>query len=190
LQTFVTDYNNVQSYITTQSATSTDSSGNIVPGLLTGDLTANEIAQNLRSASLSQVSASGLTSAMSEVADVGITSNGQTNTITLNTAALATALTNNLSQVQKFFTDTTSGWGVGLTNYLATANGANGSIQAHEASLTAQNQAINTQITNLETKITSDSANWTTEFSNMEAAESKTNQELTFLSQSVTSGSL
>jgi len=95
-----------------------------------------------------------------------------------------------LSQVQKFFTDTTSGWGVGLTNYLTSENGQNGSLEAHEASLTAQNTAINTQITNLETKITSDEANWTTEFSNMEAAESQTNQELTYLSQSVTNGSM
>jgi len=190
LQTFVTDYNNVQGYITTQSATSTDSNGNVVPGLLTGDLTANGIAESLRSTALSQVSASGLTSAMSEIADVGITSNGQDNTITLDTTALTTALTNNLSQVQKFFTDTTSGWGVGLTNYLTSENGQNGSLEAHEASLTAQNTAINTQITNLETKITSDEANWTTEFSNMEAAESQTNQELTYLSQSVTNGSM
>jgi flagellar capping protein FliD len=99
-------------------------------------------------------------------------------------------LSTNLSQVQKFFTDTTTGWGVSMGNFLTTTNGTNGSLQAHEASLTAQNQAINTQISNLETKITSDTANWTTEFTNMETAESQTNQELTYLSQSVTSGSL
>jgi flagellar hook-associated protein 2 len=190
LQTFVTDYNNVQSYITSQSATTTDSSGNLVPGLLTGDLTSNEIAENLRSTSLSQVSTSGVSAAFSELADMGITSNGQNNTVTLDTATLGTALSGNLSQVQKFFTDTTSGWGVNLGNYLTAVNGTNGSLPAHEASLTAQNQAINTQITNLETKITNDMANWTTEFTAMETAESQTNQELTYLSQSVTSGSL
>jgi flagellar hook-associated protein 2 len=190
LQTFVTDYNNVQSYIAAQAATSTDSSGNLTPGLLTGDLTASQIAENLRSTSLSQVSVSGVSAAYSELADMGITSNGQDNTITLDTSALTTALSTNLSQVQKFFTDTTTGWGVSMGNFLTTTNGTNGSLQAHEASLTAQNQAINTQISNLETKITSDTANWTTEFTNMETAESQTNQELTYLSQSVTSGSL
>jgi flagellar hook-associated protein 2 len=190
LQTFVTDYNNVQSYITSQSATTTDSSGNLVPGLLTGDLTSNNIAQNLRSTALSQVSTSGVTAAFSELADMGITSNGQNNTITLDTTTLTSAVTNNLSQVQKFFTDTTSGWGASVSNYLTATNGPDGSLPAHETALTAQDKAINTQISNLETKITNDMANWTTEFSNMETAESKTNQELTYLSQSVTSGSL
>lgn len=191
LQSFVNDYNSVQGYISTQSATSTDSSGNVTAGLLTGDLTANDLAVNLRSSVLGSVSVSGLTAANSVLGSFGITSNGHDNTLTLNTTALSTALSGNLSQVQKFFTDTTSGWGVSVSNYLkATNDSTNGSIEAHQAALTAQYKSIGTQITNLENKISSDSSLWEIEFSNMETAQSKTNQELSYLTQSVSSGSL
>jgi flagellar hook-associated protein 2 len=190
LQDFVTNYNSVQSYITAQSATSTDSSGNITPGLLTGDLTSNSIAETLRSSTLSPVSVPGVSSTYSEIDNFGITSNGQNNTISLDSTALTAALTSNLTQVQNFFTNKAAGWGAALTNNLTATNGSSGTLEGHESSLTSQVQSINTQISSLETKITNDTANWTTEFSNMEAAESQTNQELTYLSQSVTSGSL
>jgi len=42
----------------------------------------------------------------------------------------------------------------------------------------------------LETKITSDTATWTSEFTAMEAAESQANQQLTYLSEQITNGTL
>jgi flagellar hook-associated protein 2 len=190
LQSFVSDYNNVQSYITTQAASTTDSSGNVTAGLLTGDLDAGNIAASLRSGSFSSVSVSGLSTTFSLLANLGITSNGNDNTITLDTTALNTALTNNLTQVQSFFTDATNGWATRLNNTLTDMVGDDGSITSHQAALTAQSASITTQIANLEKQVTADSATWTTEFQNMETAQSQTNQELTFLSQSVSNGSL
>ena len=67
------------------------------------------------------------------------------------------------------------------------AIGDNGSVANHQASLTTQSDNITTQIANLEKKIATDSAHWTTEFQAMELAQSKVNQELTYLSQQVAS---
>jgi hypothetical protein len=131
-----------------------------------------------------------LSATFSQLANLGITSNGQDNTITLDTTVLGTALTNNLTQVQSFFTDATNGWATKLDTSLANTVGDSGSISTHQAALTASSASITTQIANLEKQVTADSANWTTEFQNMETAQSQTNQELTFLSQSVSNGSL
>jgi flagellar capping protein FliD len=68
--------------------------------------------------------------------------------------------------------------------------GDSGSIASHQAALTTQSQAIDTQIANLEKQITADTATWTTAFQNMETAMSQTNQELTYLNQSVSNGTL
>ena len=77
-----------------------------------------------------------------------------------------------------------------MNNYLNNVVGNNGTIPNHQADLTAQSQSITTQISNLESKITSDTAQWDSEFEAMEQAESTTNQELTYLSEQVTNGSL
>jgi flagellar capping protein FliD len=57
-------------------------------------------------------------------------------------------------------------------------------------SLSTQSSDITTQINNLETKITSDTAKWNSEFTAMEEAQSQVNQELTYLTQQVSSGAL
>ena len=48
INSFVTDYNAVQNYISSQTATTTSSSGTVTPGTLTGDLDAEGIADQLR----------------------------------------------------------------------------------------------------------------------------------------------
>jgi flagellar hook-associated protein 2 len=186
---FITDYNTVQNYISSQQITSTSSSGSVTAGTLTGDQTANSIVSNLRS--LSFMAGSGLTSSIKTLGDLGIDSNGQDNTITLSdSTTLDDALANNLSSVESFFSDTTNGMATKLNNYITNITGTDGDLTNHQASLTQQYTNIGTQITNLETKITSDTAMWTSEFAAMETAEAKTSQEMTYLSEQVSNGSL
>lgn len=190
LQSFVNDYNNVQSYITTQSATSTDASNKVTAGLLTGDMDAADIASSLRSFGFSPVTIPGLSTTFSQLANMGIKSNGYNNTVTLDTTALSSALANNLTQVKSFFSDATNGWATKFDDYLTNTVGEDGSISDHQAALTTQSKAIDAQIANLEKTITADSLFWTTEFQNMETAQAKTNQALTYLNQAISSGSL
>ena len=65
-----------------------------------------------------------------------------------------------------------------------------GTLSQHETDLSAQSSDITTQISNLETKITSDTAQWNSEIEAMEEAQAQVNQELTYLSQQVSNGSL
>jgi flagellar hook-associated protein 2 len=124
------------------------------------------------------------------LSDLGIETNGQTNTLSVSdTSTLDSALQNNLQAVEQFFTST-NGWGAQMNTYLNGVVGTNGTVPNHQTDLTAQSTAITTQISNLEAKITSDSAQWTSEFEAMEQAESQTNQELTYLSEQISNGSL
>ncbi len=188
IQQFVTDYNTLQSAITTDQAVTTSSSGSVTPGVLTGDLTANGIATSLRALVTSSVS--GLSGGLSTLADLGIQTNGQNNTLSVDTSTLNSVVAANINNVQQLFNDPTSGLATQLTSFITNTTGTNGTVTNHQASLNQQVTSLNTQISNLESKITSDTATWTSEFTAMESAESQSNQELTYLSEQITNGTL
>lgn len=184
---FITDYNAVQSYITSQMTVTTASDGTVTAGLLTGDQTANEIASGLRSTIDGVLSTSGLSGAVSQLGDLGIDGNSNDNTIALDDAgALTSALTNNLSGVETLFTDPTNGLMTQLNTFINSLIGSDGVVTDHQATLTDESTDISTQISNLETKISNDTDQWNSEFTAMEQAEAQVNQELTYLSQQVT----
>ena len=186
---FITDYNAVQTSISAQQIVTTDSTGKVNPGTLTGDLTASNIASQLRASVFSSLP--GLSGTIKMLSNLGIQTNGQDNTLKLtDPTALTNALTNNLSGVKAFFSDATNGWATEVNNFLKNTIGDNGTVTNHQASLTLQTNNITTQIANLEKKITSDSSHWTAEFQAMELAQSQVNQELTYLSQQVANGTL
>jgi flagellar hook-associated protein 2 len=190
IQQFITDYNSVQKFIGSQQAVTTGSDGKVTAGVLTGDQTANGIADKLRSLSFG-VSVPGSSSTVRTLADLGIQTNGQDNTLTLSdSSALDSVLANNLNGVRAFFSDPTSGMVPQLNNYISNVTGISGELTNHQAALTQQSKNLTTQIANLETKIQADSAQWTSEFQAMELAQSKVNQELTYLSEQVANGTL
>ena len=190
VQKFVADYNAVQSYITSQMAVTNNPDGTVTAGLLTGDMTANGIASNLRTLGFSAVATPGSTNAISSLAALGLTTNGQNNTVTVDSSKLNAVLATNLSAVQSFFANTSGGFASQLNNYLDGAIGDTGTLTMHQTTLSNQSSDITTQIKNLEAKITTDSNRWTTEFQAMEQAQAQVNQELTYLSEQVSNGSL
>jgi flagellar capping protein FliD len=99
-------------------------------------------------------------------------------------------LTTNLKDVAALFSDPTNGLATQVNAYITNTIGTNGSLPTRTADLNQQSTDLTTQISNLETKITNDSDQWNSEFQAMETAESQTNEELTYLSQGVTNGSL
>lgn len=188
IQQFVTDYNAVQTSISAQQIVSTGSDGTVTPGTLTGDLTASNIASQLRSSVFSALS--GLSGSIQMLSSLGIQTNGQDNTLKVtDSTALTNALTNNLNDVKNFFTDSTNGWATQVNNFIDKTIGDDGTIPNHQANLTSQTNNLSTQIANLEKKITNDSAHWTSEFQAMEQAESQINQQLQYLSSQLKSTS-
>jgi flagellar hook-associated protein 2 len=189
IQQFVTDYNAVQSFISAQEVVTTSSTGTVTPGTLTADETSEQLTTSLRSLMSTAVSSlSG--NAVSMLSDLGITSNGQNNTLSVNTTTLDSAVADNLDAVNTLFNDPTNGIATQLNNFLNNTIGTNGTLTNHQASLTQQNTNLSTQITNLNSQITTNEAQWTSEFEAMEQAESQTNQELTYLSEQITNGSI
>ncbi len=191
IQKLVTDYNTTQSFIASQMKVSTDASGKVTPGTLTADPYATNIATQLRAMMTHITNIAGTSGAIKSLTDMGFKSNGKDNTLALSdTSVLTAALTNSLTDIKSFFTDTASGLGSLMNKYVTDTTGTGGTLTAHTDSLTQQSANISTQISNLENKIATDAAFWTQEFQAMETATAKTNQQLTYLNQSISNGSL
>jgi flagellar capping protein FliD len=99
-------------------------------------------------------------------------------------------LTTNLNDIKSLFSDPTKGLAAQFNKYITNTTGPNGTLTSRTADLAQESSTISTQISNLETKITNDTAMWNSEFTAMETATAQTNSELTYLSQGVANGSL
>ncbi|MFO1476945.1 MAG: flagellar filament capping protein FliD [Verrucomicrobiota bacterium] len=182
IQSFISAYNTVQNYISSQMAVSTDSSGAVTAGLLTADADANGVATNLRSMVYGQLS--GLTGVVKQLADLGIQTNGKDNTIALSDSSkLDGLLSNNLTDVQAFFTDATNGLAAKIDTYITNTAGDSGTLTNHQSTLQKQISSIDTQIANLEKSVKADIATWTKEFQAMETVQAQINQQLAYLSK-------
>jgi flagellar hook-associated protein 2 len=191
IQKFVTDSNTLQSYMASQQSVTTAADGTVTPGTLTGDTSTNDLTSTLRSLLNSAESITGTSGAVKSLADLGFASNGNDNTIALtDSATLSSMLTGHLSDVKALFSDSSKGLAVQMNTYITNTIGATGTLAGRQSDLVQQSSGIGTQITNLETKISNDTQQWNSEFQAMEAAESQTNSELTYITQGVSSGSL
>jgi flagellar hook-associated protein 2 len=191
IQKFVTDYSAAQTYITSQQSVTTAVDGTVTPGTLTGDTTTSDIATSLRTLAGLVENVTGTSGTVTSLTDLGFQSNGNNNTVALsNSSQLTAALTSHLKDVAALFSDPTKGLATQMNTYITNTISPTGSLPTRTSDLTQQSADITTQITNLETKISNDSAQWNSEFQAMETAESQTNQELTYITQGVTNGSL
>ncbi|MFO1475819.1 MAG: flagellar filament capping protein FliD [Verrucomicrobiota bacterium] len=131
IQSFISAYNTVQNYISSQMAVSTDSSGAVTAGLLTADTDANGVATNLRSMVYGQLS--GLTGVVKQLADLGIQTNGLriTPSPCPDSSKLDGLLSNNLTDVQAFFTDATNGLAAKVDTYITNTAGDSGTLTNH-----------------------------------------------------------
>jgi flagellar hook-associated protein 2 len=179
---FVTEFNKVQSMIASQTASTTDSTGKVTAGLLANDRDASDLSNSLRDQA--NAVASGLAGTIHSLDDLGIVSNGYDDTLSLGDGTrLDTALANNLSGVQALFTDATNGLATKLGTFLNNTIGDNGTLIAKQTDLTKQSTAIDTQVANMEKVIQADKQRMINEFTAMEAAQAKINQQLTYLTQ-------
>ncbi|HVY70977.1 MAG TPA: flagellar filament capping protein FliD, partial [Verrucomicrobiae bacterium] len=179
---FLTQYNAAQSYIDTQTTSTTDATGKVSANLLTGDSLTNDIASKLRSLSYTPVS--GLSGTLSKLADLGISTSGTDNSLTLKDGdALDAALANNLSSVKDLFTNTTSGVATQLNTFLEATIGDDGTLPTKTGNITKQSAAIDTQVADLEKIVQANKDRLTNEFIAMESAQAQVNQQLSFLAK-------
>lgn len=193
---FVNDYNTVQNYISSQTTISSSTSSATgltdaaatttgTPGLLMGDMDAESIATTLRQL----VDASPLSGVIENLNDIGISSNGNDNTLSTSSLILNDSLSNNLGQVSQLFTDPTSGLATTLGSYLTTTLSSSGVVATKEQNLTQQSTAISTSITTLQAKITGDETEMQNQFVEMEDAINSINVSKEYLNAYFSSNS-
>lgn len=179
---FIEAYNQVQSLIDTQTASSTDAKGVVTAGILASDGDAEDISANLRHTVFSQVN--GLTGALHHLAELGIQTSGNDNKLTLSDSAkLDTALINNLNSVKELFSDKTLGIAVNLASYLDRAIGENGTLLAKQDGLTKQVSSIDTQIADMEKLVQANRQRMLDSFAAMETAQQRIAQQLSYLTK-------
>ena len=182
IQSFVTQYNQVQNLIDRSTQSSTDSAGKVTASLLSGDTTSYEIARSLRT----MVGARFGSSTVSGLADLGIDTSGDNNLLTTTDATkLDTALSGNLAGIQRLFTDTTNGVATKFNTYLKNTIGDGGDIIGtlvdRQSRITKQATGITTQITDLEKQVTANNDRLTQSFLAMETAQANINQQLAYI---------
>ncbi len=179
---FISAYNQVQSFLDTTTASTTDAQGKVTAGVLAGQTDANDLATKLRR--LANTPVTGLTTTLTKLADLGITTTADDNQITLTDSdALDTALSDKLTDVQELFTNSSTGLAVQLGTYLEATVGDEGSLIERQDTLTKQASDIDEQIADLEKLVQANRASLISGFIAMETAQSKINQQLQFLKQ-------
>jgi flagellar hook-associated protein 2 len=186
IKQFVEAYNKAQSLIETQTASTTDSKGKVTAGVLANESEASSIASRLRSLVYSE--ASGLAGTLKHLESLGIVSNGNDNTLSVaDEDKLATALTNNLSEVTALFTDDTDGLATKLDAYLESLTEDDGLLENHQDAITKQITNIDTQIADLERIVQANRERMLESFTAMETAQAKINQQMQYLNQQLSS---
>jgi flagellar hook-associated protein 2 len=182
IESFIEEYNKAQSIIETNTASSTDAKGKVTAGTLSGESDANEIASLLRSTAYGAISA--FAAEMNQLADIGIITNGNDNSLKIDDdEALDAALSGNLDGLRELFTDEVDGIAVRLDAYLEQTIGDEGTLSDKDSTLADQIADIDTQVADLERVVQSNRERLIESFIAMETAQAQINQQLQFLSQ-------
>jgi flagellar hook-associated protein 2 len=177
---FLEAYNAVQSYIDTQSASSTSPAGKVTAGLLANDSSAREISSSLRRTVFQAVA--GLSETIDHLADLGIQTSGYDNKLTLSDSdRLDAVLANDLNSVKRFFSDATSGLAVQFDSYLTRTMGEGGILTSRQESLTRAASNIDDQIASMEKVLEAHKQQMIAAFTAMEEAQARINQQLAYL---------
>ena len=177
---FVAQLNKVQSMIDSQTASSTNADGKVELGILAGEALPAEISRSLRSKATGDVS--GITSTIKRLESIGYATSGYTNQVSLSdSTTLDSALRDNLGQVKNLFTTTAHGLGNAFYTYLDSLLDDDGAVATTQQNITDRVSDIDQQIADHERRVQSNREALIRSFVAMEEAQSKVNQQMSFL---------
>lgn len=178
---FISTYNDIQSYIDSQTKVTVGSDGKVTAGLMAGNREFTDIARQLRSSVFSAVG--GASADMSRLESIGIDFQGSGSTLSVrDEAELSEALGNSLAKVSALFTTSTTGISSRVDTYLNQITLTGGLVDSQENSLERQNTSLDKQIADLERRIESERSRLEASFIAMEEAQSKIQSQLSALS--------
>ena len=180
----VSSVNRVQSLISSLTVSNRDAAGKITAGVLAYDQTIFQLGSSLRSLLSLQLSG-GPSTTIRGLADLGYSTTGYTNELTAtNSATLNTALSSQLSEVQKFFSTTTTGLSARISTFVKPMVEENsGTLPQRQKGLTEQSSRLDDQLVAMERRVQSNRERLLAGFRAMEAAQAKSNSQMQFLNQ-------
>ena len=180
----VSSVNRVQSLISSLTVSNRDAAGKITAGVLAYDQTIFQLGSSLRSLLSLQLSG-GPSTTIRGLADLGYSTTGYTNELSAtNSASLNTALSSQLSEVQKFFSTTTTGLSERITSFVKPMVDENsGTLPQRQKGLTEQSSKLDDQLVAMERRVQSNRERLLAGFRAMEAAQAKSNSQMQFLNQ-------
>ena len=185
LNDFVSKYNSVQDTIERYTKVTTSGS-KVTSSILSGNRELSDIARKLRT---ELYTSSGLTGTVNRLSDLGVTSSGIQNTVSFNSSVLEAKLASASDDVNAFFKDTgTSAFMTRVkTNFLdkmiTDAGSATGGLQAQLTNFTKQNTSLDKQIEEVERRLASQRATLEASFIAMEKAQSRFQQQGSYLAK-------
>ncbi|MCX6864001.1 MAG: flagellar filament capping protein FliD [Verrucomicrobia bacterium] len=172
----VSSVNRVQSLISSLTVSNRDAAGKITAGVLAYDQTIFQLGSSLRGLLGLQLSG-GPSTTIRGLADLGYSTTGYTNELTAT-------LSSQLSEVQKFFSTTTTGLSARITSFVKPMVDENsGTLSQRQKGLTEQSSKLDDQLVAMERRVQSNRERLLTGFRAMEAAQAKSNSQMQFLNQ-------
>lgn len=177
IEAFATGYNEVISFITSQSVINEEGGG-----VLGGDSGINAIKRHLQSMLTQQNKNSGVFSSMSQL---GFETQ-KDGTLEVNTKTLSAAINNNLDGVVSLLSgeDGVDGIATKYKDYLyEMTNSGTGMLQGRKESINSNLERIDNQVTKMEARLEQRQKTWEAQFSAMETLVSGLNSQSSYLTQ-------
>jgi flagellar hook-associated protein 2 len=180
----ISSVNRVQSLISSLTVSNRDAAGKITAGVLAYDQTVFQLGSNLRSLLAPQLSG-GPSTTIRGLTDLGYSTSGYTNELSAtNSAALTGALSGQLTEVQKFFSTTTTGLSARITTFVKPmVDEISGTLPQRQKGLTEQSTRLDEQLVAMERRVQANRERLLAGFRAMEAAQAKSNSQIQFLNQ-------
>lgn len=177
---FITAFNDLQSYIDTQTNVTISSEGEVEAALMAGNQEMTSIARELRSLAFDAVA--GASATMSRLESIGIDFDGSSSQLSVrDEGKFSQALKSNLSDVAKLFSTSETGISNRIDSYLTQLTETNGLVDIQENSLERQNRSLDQQIADIERRLVAERTRLEGSFIRMEEAQSLMNSQLAAL---------
>lgn len=177
---FITKFNDVQTYVDSQTRVTVGSDGKVTAGLMAGNREFTDIARQLRTNAFSAVT--GAAADMSRLESIGIDFEGSSTQLSVrDSAKLANALSGSLDKVSALFATSSTGISGRIDAYVSKITLTGGAVDSQENSLERQNTSLDRQIADLERRLTAERERLERSFIAMEEAQSRMSSQLASL---------
>jgi flagellar hook-associated protein 2 len=180
VRSFISAFNDVQSYINIQTDVSVSSNGTVRAATLAGNQELSSMGRELRGLAFGAVS--GMESTISRLESIGIDFSGNSAELSVrDEAKLANALSGNLEEVSKLFSGSAVSIGSRMTSYIERVTGTSGTLDIQVKSIERQNRSLDTQIADIERRLEAERTRLEASFIAMEEAQSLMSSQLAAL---------